>query len=78
MEITLKSLAFRNAKHALFFRLSLMVRSLLRRYCAQVIHCIQIPMLLALTPIGFLILNPIGLHQRKLLCEFTVQAFQVT
>lgn len=28
-------------------------------------------MLLALTPIGFLRLNPIDLHQRKLLCEFT-------
>lgn len=48
-----------------------MVRSLLRRYCAQVIHCIQILMLLARTPIGFLRLNPIGLHQRNLLCEFT-------
>ena len=48
-----------------------MVRSLLRRYCAQVIRCIQISMLLALTPIGFLRLNPIDLNQRKLLCELT-------
>ena len=47
------------------------VWSLLRRYCAQVIHCIQIRMLLALTPIGVLRLNPIDLHQWKLLCEFT-------
>ena len=30
-------------------------------------------MLLALTPIGFLRLNPTDLHQRKLLCEFTVR-----
>ena len=77
MELTLKSLAFRSAKHVLLSSLSLMVRSLLRRYCAQVIHCIQILMLLALTPIGFLRLNPIDLHQRKLLCEFTKHRLQM-
>ncbi|EEX77052.1 hypothetical protein SELSPUOL_01519, partial [Selenomonas sputigena ATCC 35185] len=77
VELTLKSLAFRSAKHVLLSSLSLMVRSLLRRYCAQVIHCIQILMLLALTPIGFLRLNPIDLHQRKLLCEFTTMNLRV-